>query len=76
MQSDSPINDWSDVLVAEGDEPIITYRSGLTVYEESLTSGRFVGRLCGRPSSGWSRFSAGSVRDANNGAKVTGAPRT
>jgi alpha-galactosidase len=35
---------WTDVLLTEGAEPIVTYRSGLTVYEESLTSGRFVGR--------------------------------
>ncbi len=35
---------WSDVLVTEGDESVIVYRTGMVVYEESLTKGRFVGR--------------------------------
>src|SRR5438876_3435222 len=35
---------WSDVLLANGPEPIISYRTGWVVYEESLTQGQFVGR--------------------------------
>src|SRR5882724_10671343 len=35
---------WSDVLLADGPEPIISYRTGWVVYEESLTQGQFVGR--------------------------------
>ena len=35
---------WSDVLLVEGPEPIISYRTGWVVYEESLTQGEFVGR--------------------------------
>ncbi len=36
--------DWSDVLVVEGAEPILSYRTGWVVYEESLTNGQWVGR--------------------------------
>jgi alpha-galactosidase len=42
--------EWSDVCFVESPEPTVTYRSGLVVYEESLTGaqtragGRFVGR--------------------------------
>jgi alpha-galactosidase len=35
---------WSDVLLADGPEPIVSYRTGWVVYEESLTKGQFVGR--------------------------------
>lgn len=35
---------WSDVLFAEQPEPLVTYRTGWVVYEESLTKGNFVGR--------------------------------
>lgn len=35
---------WSDVLFAEKPEPLVTYRTGWVVYEESLTKGNFVGR--------------------------------
>jgi hypothetical protein len=35
---------WADVYCVEDPEPIITYRTALAVYEESLTKGRFVGR--------------------------------
>ena len=35
---------WTDVILAETPEPLITYRSGQVTYEESLTGGRFVGR--------------------------------
>ena len=36
---------WSDVLFVEGPEPIITYRTGWVVYEESLTGGSRRARL-------------------------------
>src|ERR1051325_7440332 len=35
---------WSDVLLTDGEEKIISYRTGWVVYEESLTKGQFVGR--------------------------------
>ena len=35
---------WSDVIINEGTEPGVCYRTGLTVYEESLTDGQFIGR--------------------------------
>jgi alpha-galactosidase len=35
---------FSDVLLQEQPEPLITYRSGMVVYEESLTAGALVGR--------------------------------
>jgi alpha-galactosidase len=35
---------WSNVLLTDGPEPIISYRTGWVVYEESLTKGQFVGR--------------------------------
>lgn len=36
--------DWTDVHFAEAPEPTLSYRTALTVYEESFTKGRFVGR--------------------------------
>lgn len=50
---------WSDVLVVEGDEPIVTYRTAMAVYEESLTRGRFVGR--GWNGSGFVNFYDGRI---------------
>ena len=35
---------WTNASVTEIPEPLITYRSGLVTYEESLVGGRFVGR--------------------------------
>lgn len=35
---------WSDVLLTDGPEPIVSYRTGWVVYEESLSKGQFVGR--------------------------------
>jgi hypothetical protein len=35
---------WSDVLLTDGPEPMVSYRTGWVVYEESLTRGQFVGR--------------------------------
>lgn len=37
-------SNWSDALVTEGDERVVSYRTAMTVYEESLTKGGFVGR--------------------------------
>ena len=37
-------SEWSDVLLVEKPEPTISYRTGLVVYEESLSKGQFVGR--------------------------------
>jgi len=37
-------DDWSDIRLVEDPEPTISYRSAMTVYEESLTKGAFVGR--------------------------------
>ncbi len=39
--------DYCDVHVVEGPERTISYRSGLTVYEESFIKDRFVGRCWG-----------------------------
>jgi alpha-galactosidase len=36
--------EWSDVLLVEKPDPTVSYRTGMVVYEESLTKGRFVGR--------------------------------
>ena len=36
--------EWSDVLFVDGPEPMISYRTGWVVYEESLTNGQLVGR--------------------------------
>ncbi len=35
---------WSDVIIEEKPEPLITYRTGWVVYEESLSAGQYVGR--------------------------------
>src|SRR5579884_1550379 len=43
-ESDSNLPPWSDVVVVAQPEPIISYRTGWVVYEESLTKGAFVGR--------------------------------
>ena len=45
-QDDSSTPAWSNVLLTDGPEPIVSYRTGWVVYEESLTKGQFVG-------SGW-----------------------
>jgi alpha-galactosidase len=50
----TPEADWSDIHLQPGDEPLLTYRSGMAVYEESLTKNRFVGR--GWSGSGFVRF--------------------
>lgn len=43
-RSNNAVADWSDVLLVEGPESVISYRTGWVVYEESLTKGQFVGR--------------------------------
>ncbi|HEX4489493.1 MAG TPA: alpha-galactosidase [Terriglobales bacterium] len=53
---------WSDVLIADGPEPIISYRTGWVVYEESLTKGQFVGR--GWNGSGYINFYDGRLDPA------------
>ena len=40
----APAAAWTDVIVAETPEPMLSFRTGLVVYEESLTRGRYVGR--------------------------------
>ena len=40
----SPQTEFADVVVVEAPEPVISYRSALTVYQESLTRGQWVGR--------------------------------
>ena len=37
-------DNWTDVILTEGSEPTISYRTGMAVYEESLRKGSFVGR--------------------------------
>lgn len=45
VESECPATEvWSDVMFAEQPEPLVTYRTGWVVYEESLTKGNFVGR--------------------------------
>ncbi len=39
-----PVAEWSDVLLVDKPEPVVSYRTGWVVYEESLTKGQFVGR--------------------------------
>lgn len=48
---------FSDVIVKQGDEPVISYRTASTVYEESLIRGQFVGR--GWNGSGFVNYYAG-----------------
>jgi alpha-galactosidase len=44
--ADHPQEDsmWSDVVLTEGPEPTVSYRTGMIVYEESLSKGSFVSR--------------------------------
>lgn len=53
---------WCDVVLTEGDEKIITYRTGMVVYEESLTQGRFLTR--GWNGSGYISFAGGRLDSA------------
>ncbi|MBV8705717.1 MAG: hypothetical protein JO028_00915, partial [Acidobacteriaceae bacterium] len=41
-ETNSNLPSWSDVIVVEQPEPIISYRTGWVVYEESLTKGALV----------------------------------
>lgn len=55
----------SDVILAAGTDPTVSYRSALVVYEESLIKGRFVGR--GWNGSGFVNFYDGRL-DPNQSA--------
>ena len=53
---------WSDVLLVEKPEPVISYRTGWVVYEESLSQTRFIGR--GWNGSGFISFYDGRINPA------------
>jgi alpha-galactosidase len=53
---------WSDILLADGAEPIVSYRTGWVVYEESLSKGQFVGR--GWNGAGYVNFYDGRIDPA------------
>jgi alpha-galactosidase len=56
--------EWCDVILAEGAEPTVSYRTAMTVYDESLIQGRFVGR--GWNGSGYVSFYDGRVDPAQH----------
>jgi alpha-galactosidase len=43
-KNDEQADNWADVILTDGPEKIVTYRTAWTTYEESLTGGRYVGR--------------------------------
>jgi len=55
---------FSDVVLQEQPEPLITYRSGMVVYEESLTAGALVGR--GWNGAGMVNFYDGRIPPSND----------
>ena len=55
---------WSDVILVDGTEPIISYRTGWVVYEESLTNGIFVGR--GWNGAGYVNFYDGRINPSQH----------
>lgn len=55
---------WTDVIITETPEPLLTYRSGLVTYEESLNGGRFVGR--GWNAAGLVNFYDGRIPPGND----------
>lgn len=55
---------WSDVLFVEQPEPTLSFRTGWTVYEESLTNGQYVGR--GWNGSGYISFYDGRLNPAEH----------
>lgn len=59
QQPSAKQQEWSDVLLVEKPEPTISYRTGMVVYEESLSNGRFVGR--GWNGSGFISFYDGRI---------------
>jgi alpha-galactosidase len=59
-QTPEPV--WSNVLLTDGAEPIISYRTGWVVYEESLSKGQFVGR--GWNAAGYINFYDGRLNPA------------
>lgn len=65
QQGTAPVGpEWSDVLVVEGPEPILSYRTGWVVYEESLTNGHLVGR--GWNGAGYVNFYDGRLNPAEH----------
>ena len=60
MDTDSSMSTrWAQAHCATEPEPIVTYRTGLVAYEESLSKGRFVGR--GWNGAGFVNFYAGRL---------------
>ncbi|MBN1916977.1 MAG: alpha-galactosidase [Verrucomicrobia bacterium] len=57
---------WCDVVLVDGEAPTVTYRTAMTVYEESLIRGRFVGR--GWNGSGFVPFYDGRIDPASHPA--------
>jgi len=57
---------WADVFFADGEEPTVSYRTGMVVYEESLVAGRFVGR--GWNGSGYISFIYGRIDPSRHAA--------
>jgi alpha-galactosidase len=64
QKSQTPRTGWTDVLLVEKPDPVISYRSGWVVYEESLTKGNFVGR--GWNGSGFISFYDGRVSPSSH----------
>ena len=61
-ENENPDSAWSDILLTDGPEPIVSYRTGWVVYEESLTKGQFVGR--GWNGAGYINFYDGRLNPA------------
>ena len=55
---------WTDVLLVEGAETTVSYRSGMNVYEESFIRGSFVGR--GWNASGYVPYYDGRIDPAQH----------
>lgn len=64
MNSNTTSENYCDVHMVDTPERTISYRSGLTVYEESLIKGRFVGRSWG--GSGFLNFYEGRLDPAQH----------
>jgi len=64
MNSNNTSENYCDVHMVDTPERTISYRSGLTVYEESLIKGRFVGRSWG--GSGFLNFYEGRLDPAQH----------
>lgn len=57
---------WSDVVLDDGPEPVVSYRTGWVVYEESLSGGQWVGR--GWNGAGYINFYDGRINPARHAA--------